>query len=270
MSLFARLWNASPALVVNGLKRRWQERELEPGWAKIKDGVLAGVEIHVPPTGSLWRQMLSGHYDEFLYGALPSRPNGKIVWDVGAHVGYHSLAFAALGAEVLAFEPNAANVELLEKNVQRNVKLAPHIRHLAMAVSDSDGTMEFKQSEDMRGPSTGSHLTAGLPPLSQADYQKFTATRVTTMRLDTLVESRGEKPPDIIKIDVEGAEEMVLRGGERLLKRRHPVLLMEVHHICLMFSIQKLLSDWGYETRLLDKEHASPSRCFIIAEWRGS
>jgi hypothetical protein len=41
---------------------------------------------------------------------------------------------------------------------------------------------------------------------------------------------------------------------------------MEIHHICLMFSIQKLLADAGYATRLLDQEHATSFRCFIMAE----
>ena len=114
----------------------------------------------------------------------------------------------------------------------------------------------------------GGHLERALPPLSQAEYEQasFKDTMVPTVRIDTLVETRGERPPNIIKIDVEGAEELVLRGGTNLLTKQSPVLLIEVHHICLMFSIQKLLLDWGYQTRILDQEHASPSRCFIMAE----
>jgi FkbM family methyltransferase len=267
MNLLARLWNASPGSITRGLQRRWNDRKLKSGWAAIQDGILKGAELYLPPSGPVWKEMIAGHYDQSLFDALPVKPAGKVFWDIGAHVGYHSLAFAALGAEVLAFEPNVTNVERLEMNLKRNPKLAALIRHLAVAVSDSDGTMTFSQSDDLRGASMGGHLDRALPPLSKAEYEQaqFKAVTVPTVRIDTLVDTRGEKPPDIIKIDVEGAEELVLRGGTKLLATRRPILLLEVHHICLMFSIQKMLLQWGYQTTLLDPEHASPSRCFVVA-----
>jgi FkbM family methyltransferase len=211
--------------------------------------------------------MIAGFYDEFLYQALEGirSPKGAVVWDIGAHVGYHSLGFAARGASVVAFEPNAANIERLRLNVDRNANLAPRIKIVSCAVSDSDGEMVFKQSDDLRGQSMGGHLDKALPPLNPADYAKFKTTVVPTVKIDTLIESRGEKAPDIIKIDVEGAEELVLRGAERTLRDRSPVLLMEIHHICLMYSVQNFLNQQGYSMRILDQEHASPSRCFIIA-----
>jgi FkbM family methyltransferase len=156
-------------------------------------------------------------------------------------------------------------VKQLELNVQRNTRLAERIRHLAVAVSDADGEISFKQSDDLSGESMGGHVGQALPPLEAAAYARFRETVVPTVRIETLLR-RGEHAPDIIKIDVEGAEELVLRGGKQLLASHHPVLLMEIHHICLMFGIQKLLPEWGYTTRLLDQAHASPSRCFIIAE----
>lgn len=268
MNLLSRIWNASPGSIARGIRRRWEDRKLKPGWHAIKGGVLAGAELCVPPSGPVWKEMIAGHYDEFVYKALPTKPHGKRVWDIGAHVGYHSLAFAALEADVLAFEPNAANLERLAINLKRNPKLATHIRYMALAISEKDGEMAFNQSDDIRGASTGGHLRGALPPLSEADYKKahFRETVVPTARMDTLVEVHGEPAPDIIKIDVEGAEELVLRGGVNLLTRRRPVLVIEVHHICLMFSIQKMLLELGYEIRLLDQEHASPSRCFIIAQ----
>ncbi|HRT07430.1 MAG TPA: FkbM family methyltransferase [Candidatus Paceibacterota bacterium] len=270
MHLIERLWNASPGSICRGLKRRWHERQVGSTWGTIQAGILAGAELYLPPAGPVWKEMIAGYYDNFLYEALQPRhpPAGKVVWDIGAHVGYHSLAFAALGAEVLAFEPNQANVERFELNVKRNAKLAPRIRHLVVAVSDTDGQMTFRQSGDLRGASMGGHLDRALPPLDPQAYEqaRFKDVVVPTVRIDTLIESRGERPPDILKIDVEGAEELVLKGAMNLLKQRHPVLLIEVHHICLMFGIQKLLLDAGYTTRLLDQAHATPSRCFIMAE----
>jgi hypothetical protein len=87
---------------------------------------------------------------------------------------------------------------------------------------------------------------------------------VPAVRMDSLID-RGERAPDVIKIDVEGAELLVLRGGRKLLVEKKPLLLIEVHHICLMFELQQLFPQLGYTARILDEQNASPSRCFIMA-----
>lgn len=239
---------------------------MRPGWAKIRAGVLKDCELLLPEGGIVWAEMLQGTYDQFLLDALlpVKQPRGKVFWDIGAHVGYHSLAFAALGAKVLAFEPNPANVERLKLHVQRNQGLTPRIRYMAVAVSDADGEVRFSSSDELSGESTGGHLDRALPPLPDSAYARFREAVVPAVSIDSLIK-RGEDPPDILKIDIEGAEELALRGGREFFPQHNPVLLMEIHHICLMFSIQKLLLEWGYETRLLDQAQASPSRCFIMA-----
>ena len=139
------------------------------------------------------------------------------------------------------------------------------VGHLAVAMAERDGEMTFVQSSDVSSGSSGSHLNTALPPLEKATYANFVEATVLAVRMDTLIEERGEKPPDVIKIDVEGAEAMVLRGGERFLSKHKPVILMEVHHIRLMFEVQDLLLRWGFQLQLLDQEHSTASRCFLMA-----
>ena len=210
--------------------------------------------------------MLAGTYDSFIYEAIAGRRNlrGATCWDIGAHVGYHSLIFASLGAQVLAVEPNQHNAARLRAHLERNPALAQNIRHLAAAVSDQDGEMSFVQSGDMAGQSSGSHLAAALPPLDPLVYAGCEHLMVPTVRMDTLI-ARGEPAPDVIKMDIEGAELLALRGGRKLLAEKKPLLLIEVHHICLMLELQQLFSQVGYTARILDEQHASPSRCFIMA-----
>jgi FkbM family methyltransferase len=210
--------------------------------------------------------MLAGTYDAFIYDALAGRRNLRdaVCWDIGAHVGYHSLVFASLGAQVLAFEPNPHNAARLRAHLERNPALGRNIRHFAVAVSDQDGEMEFVQSADMLGQSSGSHLAAALPPFEPAVYARCERVVVPTVRLDSLI-ARGERGPDVIKVDVEGAEVLALEGARKLLAEKKPLLLIEVHHICLMFHLQRLLLRLGYATSILDEQNASPSRCFIMA-----
>ena len=210
--------------------------------------------------------MLAGTYDAFIYDALAVRGNlrDRVCWDVGAHVGYHSLVFASLGAQVVAFEPNQHNAARLRAHLERNPALARNIRHLAVAVSDQDGEMAFVHCGGLTGESSGSHLVAGLPPLEPKLYAGYERVLVPAARMDSLI-ARGERAPDVIKMDIEGAEILALQGGHKLLAEKKPLLLIEVHHICLMFHLQQLLLQLGYSTRILDEQNASSSRCFIMA-----
>ncbi len=266
-SIVQRLWQASPASLTRALRRRLRGRADKLAWTPIQAGPAAGAELFLPANlEGFWAQIRAGTYDAFIYDAFAGRRNWRdsVCWDIGAHVGYHSLVLAGLGARVLAFEPNQHNAARLRAHRERNPALARNIRHLAVAVSDQDGEMSFVQSADMTGGSSGSHLAAALPPLEPAVYAGSERVVVPTVRMDTLI-ARGEPAPDLIKIDVEGAEVLALCGAAKLLAEKKPLLLIEVHHICLMFYLQQMLLPLGYATRLLDEQNASPSRCFIMA-----
>jgi len=210
--------------------------------------------------------MVEGSFDSFLYQALPASFSlkGALCWDIGAHFGYHSFAFAAQGARVLAFEPNAHNAARLKMNLEKNPNLARNIRHLPFAVGDRDGEMVFVQSAELNGGSSGSHLQDATPPLEGNAYATFEKLTVSVARLDTLV-AKGESPPDLIKIDIEGAEFLALQGARQLLATKRPLILMEVHHIRLMLEIQRFFDELKYQTRILDESHITASRCFIMA-----
>jgi len=58
---------------------------------------------------------------------------------------------------------------------------------------------------------------------------------------------------------------LMVNGGRVSLARHKPLLIVEVHHICVMFSLVPLLLELGYSLEILDREHATPRRCFIAA-----
>jgi len=249
------------------MKRRARNRNRKLVWYQVEAGPAKGAALYLlNPLEGAWQEMVEGSFDGFLYQALAEkrRLQGACCWDIGAHVGFHSLGFASQGAEVLAFEPNPFNAERLRLHLERNPSLAKHIRHEAVAVSDRDGQMTFLQSPDLDGGSSGSHLADGLPPLERQLYENFQQVTVPVVRMDQLL-ARGERPPDVVKIDIEGGEYLALQGGLKLLAEKKPLLLMEVHHICLMLHIQRLLQELGYTTQILDETHAAPSRCFVMA-----
>jgi FkbM family methyltransferase len=263
-----RLWNTSPATLSAGLRRRLRRLQEGEEWQRVAAGPAGGVELCLPVPLQNWgREMADGTFDSFLYTAIARHRKlaGAQCWDIGAHVGYHALAFAAQGAQVVAFEPGGVNIARFKLHLERNKEPAQRIRLVTAAVADRDGEMTFVESDEMKGESTGSHLATATPPLRDEIYAQFRQRTVPTVTIDSFVEKQGMPAPDIMKIDVEGAEHLVIQGGRVTLARHKPLLLVEVHHICVMFSLAPLLLELGYRLEILDRENASPSRCFISA-----
>jgi FkbM family methyltransferase len=270
MALFQRLWNASPRSLTSAIRRRL------PGGTRacailIPRGPLAGRTLWLSPEKrAALHEMAEGTFDDGMFRELTAlHLAGSTFWDIGAHVGYHSLSFAALGGEgcrVLAFEPNPFNRERLARNLELNPELARRIEVLPIAVAARDGEMDFVLSPDIEnGMSSGSFLELAKPPLESGEYANFIRRRVPTVSLDSFQLKRHEIPPLVLKIDVEGGEQLVLQGAREFLSRHKPMILMEVHNIQLMFYVQSMLIEFGYQLKLIDDAHSSKSRCFVMA-----
>ena len=262
-----RLWNTSPASLTRAVSRRWARWTMRPRWHRVQAGPLAGAELCFDSLRqTAWREMVAGNFDAFLHEELQARINvtDKVCWDVGAHFGYHSLMLAACGAQVVAFEPNVHNAARLRQNLARNPALAARIRVRNEALSDRAGTLEFVESADLDETSSGSHLAAATTPSDGAGYENFQRVTVPCARVDDLL-TAGEKPPAVMKIDVEGAELLTLTGARETLRQHRPLLLIEVHHIHLMFHLRPLLEECGYRLELAEGAPPEPSRCFVVA-----
>lgn len=247
--------------------RRWKRLTARPQWKKVRQGPLSGIELCFwGDSEEITQQMIAGTHDGFFYEDLEVKQAlaGSLCWDVGAHFGYHSLAFASLGGRVMSFEPNPQNAARCKLNLDKNPALNSRIRLRNEALSDRDGVVEFIQSDDLSGPSSGSHLSGATKPLADSVYRHFQKVRVPGRRADSLI-AEGEDAPTVMKIDVEGAELLVLEGARELLQRKKPLLLIEVHHIRLMFHLRPFLENYGYRLRLVESADDSPSRCFVIA-----
>jgi FkbM family methyltransferase len=253
------------------------KREPAPGWIKVIKGPLRDHYMFLDPHSHIYwhREMMEGQYDSFIYEVLSKCRNieGATMWDIGAHIGYHSLSFAALvgpSGHVVAFEPNPYNINRFRKNSQRNPSLAKRITLMTCALSNVDGEASFVFSPEVdSGRSSGSHLDRIHTPERSIAYQSFSRTTVSTVKADTLLREECIPPPSIVKIDVEGAEVLVLEGSLGMLSTVKPTLFIEIHHVATMFYAQELLAGLGYNLKILDEEHITPSRCFIIAKPAG-
>lgn len=245
----------------------------EPGpqWVVVTGGPLSGREMLLDPSSPAeWnREMKEGKYDPFLLEALakPGDLAGAVFWDVGAHIGYHSLAFAEVvgpTGKVISFEPNPYNVSRLKLNLCRNPDLSARIQLVEAALWSSEGEMDFVLSPDVdSGRSSGSYLKDIDPPGESATYRSFGMARVRATAADRLI-ADGLPIPSFVKIDIEGAEGEMLAGSQKLLAEHRPVLIIEVHNIASMHDTMTRLLSSGYRTRILKEAPVSPSRCFML------
>jgi FkbM family methyltransferase len=236
-------------------------KKFHPIWNTLSYAPMTGVRMFFDPTGSWQQKIVTGGYDTFLFERIRSiKPEGKTMYDIGAHVGYHTLYFATLTGErgtVVAFEPNKANFDRIEMNVRENPALAGRIRVINMAASDSAGTVTFTTNNNIEsGRSTGGFLGQADTYWSKDIFRAkgFTDVTVDTITIDQMPAKLNIPAPDIMKIDVEGAEYSVLMGARETLRTKKPIIFVEVHSIAAMFDVIRFFDSVSYAAQIINKE----------------
>jgi FkbM family methyltransferase len=185
-----------------------------------------GHALFVSPDSSLrfWRPGLRGADPLLLQLAGELVGPGATVWDVGANVGLFAFAAAyrsGPGGEVVAVEADDWLTCLLRRSARTLPARYAPVRVVTAAVSEAPGIAELCVARRGRA---ASHLR-DVAGSSQAGGTRAFA-HVAAVSLDTLLATFS--PPQLLKIDVEGAEARCLRGAERLLAEVRPALLCEV------------------------------------------
>jgi FkbM family methyltransferase len=273
MKLLKKFWENSPKKNLTLVTERFSKKNKNnPVWIEVEGGPLKGSELFLDVNSFKgWDAMISGNFDFFIVEKLKEFKNISTCsfWDIGAHFGYHTLSFATLisnNYKVYAFEPNPFNAERLQKNLGRNKDLAKKVILNQIALSDSDGKATFEFSDEVdHSESSGSHLAGVQPPLSENSYLNFKELVVATRKIDSLILENTIEPAQVVKIDVEGAEMLVLEGGKSFFSKYKPLIFMEVHNITMMFEVFNFLSSIGYKLEMIDKESSTTSWCYIFA-----
>lgn len=213
-----QLWAPLPTHLLIAIARRfpWLAIGIPPGRTVAISHYLGGLNVLVDTTYPMERKMLSGLYEAYTLAVIRHFVQaGAVCLDVGANVGPVTLALAQQAApagSVYAIEPGPPMFRRLEQNLARNPVLAPSIHLANLGLSDSPGTLYW--SEDMNNRGNGG--------LSQTG-----AVAVPVDTLDNFVAQRQLTQLDFVKIDVEGMEEHVIRGGMKTWETLRPVLYFE-------------------------------------------
>lgn len=143
--------------------------------------------------------------------------------DVGAHIGLYTLPAALImrgRGQVHAFEPSPVNFEHLNRHIKMNDLTNVTVTETLVGDSNAPAILNFDDS-DVNAMNTMAKLESG-PKAS------FRALEVKQTRIDDYCSQKSIKP-DLIKIDVEGADLKVLKGAEQTLRKFKPRIFLSLH-----------------------------------------
>jgi FkbM family methyltransferase len=162
---------------------------------------------------------------------------GMTVWDIGANVGLYTLPSArAVGpaGQVVAFEPMPRNLRFLRRHLALNG--LGGVAVCDAGVSDAAGTLRMAEGDSP----------------SECHVDPGGGWEVRAVTLDQWLSESGLPPPDVVKIDVEGSDDAVLRGGARSFAKYRPPVYLALHGEPQRRACAQLLAAWGYEVRSLE------------------
>jgi FkbM family methyltransferase len=173
---------------------------------------------------------------------------GMTVWDIGANVGLYTLASArAVGptGHVCAFEPMPRNLRCLRRHIALN--WLDNVAICDAAVVDVTGMVRMAEGDSPSEFHAHAHGTC----------------EVRAITLDDWTSNPGKRFPDVVKIDVEGSEDAVLRGGMQAFTASRPLIYLALHGERQRRTCYQLLTQWGYQLTSLE-----PSQALEISdEW---
>lgn len=248
------LTNIGVDLFVRNKWRIWKE------WSGENKTITIGEDSAEFPTYCLIEDRYLKQEIEILKDLLPRLQKGDVFFDVGADAGLYSiLAGKCLSnsGSVVAFEPHPIRRQSLYRNASRN-KTPIEIRSEALA--NVDGTAELNYSLDLHDS-----------PTNQGSNDD--SITVKTASGDRLINEGAIPGPDVMKIDVEGAELNVLLGLEEYLSERECRLIyVEIHDKIEEFghtegSLVNMLNGLDYElTELATRSEGNYRERFIRAK----
>ena len=184
----------------------------------IQHGPAAGIRFN---SGSSMAGYVIGYMEPHILETISEHLQpGDVAYDLGANIGYLSMLMARrVGptGTVVSFEPMPQNAAQIRHNAGLNG--FQHVVVREEAVGDRDGTASFM----VDAFATNHHLTE----MGTSTPNPKGSIDVAIRALDSV--ARELPDPNFIKMDIEGAEAMAIRGGAEMLRRAQPALLIELH-----------------------------------------
>jgi FkbM family methyltransferase len=252
-------------------------KRISQGLSRNKQSGTIEIQLN-GPRGTLYFEAFSpvehyriAHYGDeegFLNFFLSKIISRDVVFDIGASVGLFSIHAASIldQGRVIAFEPDGETLERLKHNVKLNIGLS-NVGYISWAVSNiqSEATL-YTDGASGCAPSLKKQ-----PGRTNAPKGKI---RIQTNTLDHAI-ANGELPlPTVLKIDIEGAEILCLKGAQRLLKgafgKKPRLIFLEAHPDFLtsfdsnVEEVNELIADNGYTVIWTQERDNQIHYCYLV------
>ena len=148
----------------------------------------------------------------------------SIFWDIGANIGLYSCYASKKikNCKTFSFEPSVFNIEILAKNINLN-NLNDKITIIPISISDKNHENNFKLTTTKKGGAIstfGSNIT-----FDGSNINSVFEYKTIGMSLDSVLNQFSLSQPDYIKIDVDGIEDLILKGSEIVIENAKEVLI---------------------------------------------
>ena len=191
----------------------------------------------------------AGLYEPEKFAAIKADlSEGCTFLDIGGNKGDFALFAGTIvgpSGRSICFEPHPDNADWIGKSIALNDFMHVSLEQVALADEEGDAELNI-------GGKSGQH---SLEPRRRDRG----VVRVRTMRLDDYVKAEGIDRVNVMKIDVEGAEDRVITGAAKTLERDRPVIFLDVHNIgtSRLADMAANLQGLGYRFKALESGRGS-------------
>ena len=200
--LFKLVKESSIYPTIKGFISHVVKKEAVPNFVLIERGLLKGVTVFTVE-GSVIEDMFIQNHDSFMFDYIKE---GSVILDIGAHIGSNSLSFATLVGDfgkVYSFEPNPFNLQILEKNLEKNTGLKKRITPINIALANKSSEEDCIFTDNIyNGTSSGCFIESADTIWPQEDYEEkgnFKRMKIKTDTLDNFIKENNIEPT-ILKI----------------------------------------------------------------------
>ena len=205
--------------------------------------------------------LANGNLEPWLHVAQSHITNGDTVFDVGVHIGRHTIHFSHLCGDngtVYAFEPDRDNYGILQNNISRNKIINCETLPIALSDKQNNTTLHLNPNS-----SEGHSIIAKGHTWSSDKHEQI---KVECQTLDAVCTTNDIEKIKLLKIDVEGAHFLVLQGATIMLSQRKVDLIIceagsNTHHISGRTDKELLtqMVEYGYLPFLHDGDDLVPA-----------
>jgi FkbM family methyltransferase len=228
---------------------------LKPLFHSISQKVISGESVIVNGIGAGLKFDATGGYAGYVLGTTePDEQeelakhlkSGHVFYDLGANIGFYATIAARIvgkSGRVYAFEPFPTSVAAIQKNAALNN--FTNVEVFSVAVGDKAGETTFFLAENSAKHS-----------LLEVKDGQGKGIPVQIVALDTYIAEKGLRPPDVMMIDIEGAEILAMNGMIETIAKHKPIILCEVHWLVdeVEEFIKRVLDPLGYSCTNLSGE----------------